>query len=99
MLGVYEDGHGNPFELLAVANPAPADVTAQGLRAKHIVNETEYADGIGLQTRTALGDGYGIIRFEHLKGQIQVEAWSWESRDERPDPYPGWPIILSYEEL
>ncbi|WOO40052.1 alkaline phosphatase D family protein [Rubellicoccus peritrichatus] len=99
VLGEYKDGHGNPFELLAVVNPAPADVTAQGLRAKHIVSEAEYAEGIGLEMRTALGDGYGIIRFDHLKEQLQVEAWSWETRIEHSEPYPGWPITLSYEEL
>lgn len=99
VLGIYEDGHGNPFELLAVANPAPADVTAQGLRAKHIVSEAEYAAGIGTETRTALGDGYGVIRFDHKHHQVEVEAWSWEPRSQRPDPYPGWPIVLSYENL
>ena len=78
-LGPYTDVHGNPIEVLAVANPdvyyapAPPDTSAK---------------------MDALGIGYGLVHVDRDARAYTFEAWpaNADPADPLAAPFPDWPV-------
>ncbi len=101
ILGKYQDASGNPFDLLTVANPAPEIVTQQGIRNKMSVPLEEWNSGFGTVKRPALGDGFGLLRFNHAQKTLSIEAYPWNANAVKSgfEQFNGWPVIVKYSDL
>lgn len=96
--GQFIDGHGNAFEVLAVANPGPAELMSRRTNPQsHIVTAQEARAGLGSTRRLHQAEGFALIRVLPDKDQIVLECWpngSDFSPEIRPEQFPGWPIKL-----
>lgn len=98
--GDFVDGFGNPFRMLAVANPERRSLLSQNLRQRYLIPVEETKRGLGDQFRASHGDGYGVVRFHKDTGKITVECWPYLADPERGDKqYAGWPATIDFDEL
>lgn len=103
-LGRFVDGFGNPFETLAVANPAPPAVMPtynNTGRRKHILSAQQRSEGVGTESRIHQGEGFGLIRIDTAADRMTLECWPDKSAT-RTKPYrqfDGWPVQLKLSEL
>jgi len=101
-LGEFIDPWGNPFRMIAVANPEGAALHARAgsIRRRHVVTSAEAAAGVGDSVRTCLGDGYGIVRFDKQARTVTVECWPHNAEPASGDSmFSGWPVTLAFDEL
>jgi hypothetical protein len=85
--GDYLDGFHNKITMVAYANPDPARLGQQGKR-KDAENSPEARDG--------WADGYGLIRFKKVSGEVTFECWPRFADVTKPDArqFPGWPVTV-----
>jgi alkaline phosphatase D len=94
-LGEFTDGLGNPFRMLAVANPERQSLLGQKLRQRYLIPKEEAASGLGDELRASQGDGYGIARFHKDTRKITVECWPYNADPERGGKqFAGWPATI-----
>ncbi len=98
-LGEFVDGFGNFFRMIAVANPERRELLKQKLRQRAIVTEEEARQGYADRLRVCKGDGYGVVRINKKRRQVRIECWPWDADPLRDRQYPGWPILLSFDEM
>ncbi|MEM1026890.1 MAG: alkaline phosphatase D family protein [Planctomycetota bacterium] len=99
-LGRFVDGFGNPFEVLAVANPAPPDrVNDYPNPQRHRVSEAESDAGVGTSRRVHGGEGVALIRVDQPAGRIIFECWPLDADVLRGDAaqFPDWPIVFDID--
>ena len=98
--GEFADGFGNPFRMIAVANPERRSLLSQQLRNRSLIPAAEAASGLGDQIRASQGDGYGVVRFHKDTRRVTVECWPYLADPERGDKqYSGWPQSIAFDEL
>jgi alkaline phosphatase D len=93
--GNFTDGFGNPFRMLAVANPERRALRGQMLRQRFALPEEEAKSGLGDEFRVSQGDGYGIVRFDKRARKLTVECWPYRGGNQ----YRGWPKSVGFDEL
>jgi len=101
-LGEFVGAWGNPFRMVAVANPERKTIFADAgsIRRRHAVTEAEAERGLGDSKRTCLGDGYGIVRFNKPERTVTVECWPHNAKPEEGDGmFAGWPVTLAFDDL
>lgn len=98
-LGEFVDPFGNFFRMIAVANPERRDLLSHRLRQRYLIPVDEAKSGKGDSRRVCLGDGYGVVRFNKLTGRVRVECWPHDADPARGKQFPGWPVVLRFEEL
>lgn len=99
-LGEFVDAWGNHLRMVAVANPERRELLGQKFRQRHVIPEAEAKEGKGDSTRTCLGDGYGVVRFNKIDQTVTVECWPHNADPEAGDKqFSGWPLTLKLEEL
>lgn len=94
-VGGFRDFFGNPFTMLAVANPERKELQTNMTRIRHSVTQEEAAKGATHQYRTNKGDGFGMMRFNSKEEIMTVEAWPVYGETQ----YPGFPQVISYESI
>lgn len=98
--GEFADGFGNPFRMIAVANPERRSLLSQELRQRYLIPAAEAASGRVDLVRASQGDGYGVVRFHKDTRTVTVECWPHAADPERGDQqYPGWPHSIAFDEL
>ena len=110
-LGDFTDEWGNPFRMLAVANPERESLLSQKLRQRQTLPldeaEADYQvvtdpDGTKVAVggrRACLGDGYGIVTFDREARTVTVACWPHNADPATDKPFPGWPQTLKQSEL
>ncbi|MEM1099858.1 MAG: alkaline phosphatase D family protein, partial [Planctomycetota bacterium] len=96
-LGRFTDGFGNPFEVMAVANPAPEQELPRRFNPqRHAVNPTEWEAGVGTTKRIHQGEGFAILHLEPDRDRATLECWPYGAdADAGPDgQFSDWPIEL-----
>lgn len=80
-VGDYHDAFGNPFTMLAYANPDP--MNNDELKAR--------------TSRLNRGDGYGLIRFNVSTGKATFECWPRFANLNEGDSaqFEGWPVTIN----
>jgi alkaline phosphatase D len=99
-LGDFTDPWGNPFRMLAVANPEEETLyrEAGAIRSRHLLPVEEFETGPGDSERTSQGDGYGIIRLDKAAREITAECWPHNARPSEGDEmFQGWPVTVPFE--
>jgi len=110
-LGDFTDAWGNPFRMVAVANPDRASLLSQKLRQRftlpvdeakehwQVVEDIDGSKVIVGGRRACMGDGYGIVRFDHEARTVTVECWPYDADPQRDKPFPGWPYVIPQADL
>lgn len=110
-LGDFVDEWGNPFRMLAVANPERATLLSQKLRQRQSVPLDEAAASYEIVTdadgtkvavggrRACLGDGYGIVTFDREARTVTVACWPHNVDPTTGQPFAGWPQTLPQSAL
>lgn len=96
-LGMHRDFFGNPFEMLAVANPGtPGDMQRLGSGTEFFVPSDR---PIGRRTHTT--DGYGMVVIDPGQQTATLECWPFWTGDgsKTTQQIPGWPITLDYDQI
>ncbi|MCH7224629.1 alkaline phosphatase D family protein [Haloferula sp. A504] len=93
-VGGFRDFFGNPFTMLAVANPGDEAFSTIPTRIRYVLTDAEVAAGAELE-QIGQGDGFGILRFNGTAQQLTAEAWK-VSEDAQ---YDGFPQVVSYATL
>ena len=85
--GDFQDGFGNRFRVLAVAN---AKVTAQQVAA---VQAKPYVGDRALKS-----EGYGLVEVDKAAQVHRLHCWPWQHGPVAPGPgeYEGWPYVLPF---
>ncbi|MDB2358194.1 alkaline phosphatase D family protein [Opitutales bacterium] len=94
-VGGFRDFFGNPFTMLAVANPEKIELQTNRTRIRLSVTQEEVAQGAAQLYRTNKGDGFGMMRFNKQDEAMTVEAWPVYGKGQ----YPGFPQVISYESI
>ncbi|MDG1300579.1 MAG: hypothetical protein P8R37_03220, partial [Opitutae bacterium] len=94
-VGGFRDFFGNPFTMLAVANPEKIDLQTNMTRIRLSVTQEEAAKGATHHYRTNKGDGFGMMRFNQQDEVMTVEAWPVYGDVQ----YPGFPQVISYKSI
>lgn len=94
-VGGFRDFFGNPFTMLAVANPEKIELQTNMTRIRLSVTQEEAAKGAAHHYRTNKGDGFGMMRFNQQDEVMTVEAWPVYGDGQ----YPGFPQIITYESI
>ena len=98
--GEFVDGQGNYFRMIAVANPERRSLLSQRLRQRYLIPEEEARSGLGDETRTSRGDGYGVVRFNKRERTVTVECWPYDAHlDNGGKPFEGWPATIGFDDL
>jgi alkaline phosphatase D len=88
--GDFTDAFGNPFRMLAVANP-PLSFAAY---------RQYYGQGQVIHDRQFKVEGYGIVHVDYSSDTITLECWPWDAAPTAPaHQYPGWPYTVSFDAL
>lgn len=111
-LGEFTDAWGNPFRMIAVANPERQELLSQKLRSRSVLPEAEakaqggvIVDSAGVKVAVAsphvcLGDGYGIVRFDKGARTVTVECWPYSADPTAGGkPFAGWPVTIPEGDL
>lgn len=98
-VGGFRDFFGNPYTMLAVANPQDPELLNRHLRIRLTVDRDEATRGNAHIRRTCHGEGFSIVRFDHARRDASIEIWS--SRESRYGGklFAGFPITLTYDAL
>lgn len=89
--GEWTDAFGNRLLSLAVVNPSFSQADFREL----------HPDSNGFGDRGLKSEGYGIVRVDPQARQYTFEAWRWDSNptDLAAEQYPGWPYVLSFDDV
>ncbi|MGH3481624.1 MAG: alkaline phosphatase D family protein [Nocardioidaceae bacterium] len=89
--GEWTDAFGNRLLSLAVVNPS----FSQAEFREH------HPDSNGFGDRGLKSEGYGILRIDPEAREYTFEAWRWDSdpTDAAAEQYPGWPYVLSFDDV
>ncbi|MEM6854590.1 MAG: alkaline phosphatase D family protein [Planctomycetota bacterium] len=102
-VGRFVDGAGNPFEVLAVANPGPAsDMGRRTNPQSYVVSAREAAADIGAKHRMHRGEGFALIRVKPDRSRLVLECWpngTDFSAEDAPAQFMGWPIEVGLDDL
>jgi len=110
-LGEYTDAWGNPFRMLAVANPERASLLNQKLRQRftlpvdearqhyQVVSDIDGNQVIVGGRRACLGDGYGMVTFDREARTVTVACWPHNADPAKDQPFPGWPYVIAQRDL
>jgi alkaline phosphatase D len=93
-VGGFRDFFGNPFTMLAVANPEREELQKQGIRIRYLVTADEAADNAHLK-RTCKGDGFGILRFDMENLKMVAEAWPLDGDEQ----FLGFPQVVPFSSI
>jgi len=91
--GRYTDAHGNPFEMLAVANPMP--VAMMPVMGNNFPEQVP-PDHDAVHNRGNQGDGVGTVRLDPRRRSVTFECWPW---DGSPEQYRGWPHTVRFNDV
>lgn len=60
-----------------------------------------YPDTNVFGDRALKNEGYGILRVDPGARQYTFECWRWDSDPNDPgaQQYPGWPYVLSFDDV
>ncbi len=98
--GEFQDGFGNLFRMIAVANPERRSLLDQHLRQRFVLPADELENGMVDQRRPCLGDGYGIVRFNKTDRKVKVECWPYNAEPGNDAfQFAGWPVTLEGDAL
>ncbi len=98
--GDFTDGFGNPFRMIAAANPT--DVEFMGNRNQTLRRWNSRPRANADSVRLCQGDGVGILRLDTGSMTVRVECWPY---DVKPVPgkddgqFAGWPRTFTRSEL
>ena len=77
--------------MLAVANP--------------LITQAQYVAVYGSKThnfgdRSLKREGYGVVRIDKRARTYSLEAWPWNAdpHDQSAAPYPGWPVVVGFDQ-
>jgi len=89
--GEWTDGFGNRLLSLAVINPSFSQAEFR----------LAYPDANVFGDRALKNEGYGILRVDTGSRQYTFECWRWDSDPNDPgaQQYPGWPYVLSFDDV
>jgi alkaline phosphatase D len=89
--GEWTDGFGSRLLSLAVVNPS----FSQAEFREH------HPDSNGFGDRGLKSEGYGILRIDPEAREYTFEAWRWDSDPTAvgAEQYPGWPYVLSFDDV
>jgi len=90
-VGGFRDFFGNPFTMLAVANPEREELQKQMTRLCYTVTKEEAAKGAHLRL-ACKGDGFGILRFDMKNKKMIAEAWTIQGDRQ----FYGFPQIVPF---
>ncbi|MEM7576935.1 MAG: hypothetical protein AAF328_05600 [Planctomycetota bacterium] len=96
-LGRYVDGFGNLFEILAVANPAPAEKMKDYPNPqRHRVTTDQAKNGLGTTRRLHGGEGVALIRVDQPARRITLMCWPLgaDVTQGASAQFPDWPIVI-----
>lgn len=102
-VGRFVDGEGNPFAVLAVANPGPVSDTVRRTNPQsHIVSAREAAADIGTKHRLHRGEGFALIRVQPSRRRMVFECWpngTDFATENTASQFIGWPIEVGLSDL
>ncbi|MEM7806941.1 MAG: alkaline phosphatase D family protein, partial [Planctomycetota bacterium] len=95
--GTFEDGFGNRFDVLAVANPGSRQHVANHLNPQsHQLTFVDVERELGTTHRIHRGEGFASIHIQPSEGRLTLECWPLDADVSRgaEAQFPGWPIVL-----
>jgi len=91
--GQYQDAHGNPFEILAVANPMPVEFMP--VMGNNFPNQLP-PEHLDADRRGNRGDGVGTVQLNPADRSVTFECWPWNGSDTQ---HEGWPHTVGFDQI
>ncbi|MEM6312770.1 MAG: alkaline phosphatase D family protein [Planctomycetota bacterium] len=101
-LGLFEDGFGNRFSVMAVANPGDrAHVAAHPNPQTHRLTQRDIDLGRGTAERIHGGEGFAALHIRPSENRITLECWPLgaDVSQGAAAQFPDWPIVLTLDEF